>query len=226
LTISHLSASRRSVRGRTALRKSVSTPLALAAITAILRGQIANWLAEHHLVAQLGADITISALPPDRNTTGSDERPQINLFLYAVTPNTALRRSEPTGAPRRIAARHLALDLHYLVSAYGVADLQIETLLGYAIHALQQVPSLDRAALERLLTALASTAGDMSSPLIAEIGAERLAESIAEITIAPQFPGIEELSRIWSALQARYRPSVSYRVSAVIIDVAGGGDGR
>jgi hypothetical protein len=200
----------------------VSTPLALAAISAILRGQVANWLAEHHLVAHLGADVTVSALPPDRITTGADERPQINLFLYAVTPNTALRPSDSGGAARRPAGKLLALDLHYLVSAYGVADFQIETLLGYAIHALQQIPSLNRDTIRGLLDALASTAGGLSTPLITEIGAEALAEGIAEITISPQFPGIEELSRIWSSLQARYRPSISYRVSAVIIDAAGG----
>ncbi len=199
----------------------MSTPLVLAAITAVLRAEVANWLAEHHLVAQLGADITVSALPPDRITTGADERPQINLFLYAVTPNTAMRRSEPGSSPGRPAGGQLALDLHYLVSAYGVADLQIETLLGYAIHALQQVPRLNREALTRILATLATTAGGMSTPLLDEIGAEVLAESIAEITISPQFPGIEELSRIWSALQARYRPSVAYRVSAVIIEASG-----
>jgi hypothetical protein len=196
----------------------VSTPLALAAITAVLRGQVANWLAEHHLVAHLGADVTVSALPPDRITTGADERPQINLFLYAITPNTALRHSEASGSRRKSTGSYLALDLHYLVSAYGVADFQIETLLGYAIHALQQVPSLNRDALRGILDSLASTAGGLSTPLITEIGAEVLSEGIAEITISPQFPGIEELSRIWSALQARYRPSVAYRVSAVIID--------
>lgn len=199
----------------------MSTPLALAAITAVLRGQIANWLAEHHLVAQLGADVTISALPPDRITTGADERPQINLFLYAVTPNTAMRRSEPGSSPRRPAGGYLALDLHYLVSAYGVADLQIETLLGYAIHALQQVPRMDRDALVRALATLATTAGGMAMPLIDEIGAEALAERIGEITISPQFPGVEELSRIWSSLQARYRPSAAYRVSAVVIEATG-----
>jgi hypothetical protein len=162
--------------------------------------------------------VTVSALPPDRITTGADERPQINLFLYAVTPNTALRPSDAGGAARRPAGKLLALDLHYLVSAYGVADFQIETLLGYAIHALQQIPSLNRDTIRGLLDALATTAGGLSTPLITEIGAEALAEGIAEITISPQFPGIEELSRIWSALQARYRPSVAYRVSAVIID--------
>jgi hypothetical protein len=84
------------------------------------------------------------------------------------------------------------------------------------------VPSLNRDALRGILDSLASTAGGLSTPLITEIGAEVLSEGIAEITITPQFPGIEELSRIWSALQARYRPSVSYRVSAVIIDAAEG----
>jgi hypothetical protein len=195
----------------------VSTPLALAATTAVLRGHIANWIAEHHLAAQLGADIVVSALPPDRIVTGADERPQVNLFLYAVTPNTAMRRGEPGDAPRRPGRSQLALDLHYLVTAYGASDLQFETLLGYAIHALQQVPDMDRDTLQRALASMASTAGGLTSPLLADLGLETLAESIAGITISPQFPGVEEISRIWSSLQARYRPSLAYKVSALII---------
>lgn len=194
----------------------MDTPLAIAAVTALLKGQLSNWLAQHALGSRLGAEITVTAIPPDHITTGADERPQINLFLYAVSPNTAMRRGEAT--PGRTPGTVLALDLHYLVTAYGGADMQIETLLGYAIHALQQVPSLDQDRLRANLEALSAVGGDLAAPLLAEIGATRLYEHLAELTITPQFPGIEALTRIWSALQSRYRPSLAYKVSAVLID--------
>lgn len=194
------------------------TPLAVATITAILKGQLSNWLARHALGARLGAEVVVSALPPDRITTGADERPQLNLFLYGVSPNTALRRSEAAPLSQRARGGVLALDLHYLVSAYGGNELQIEALLGYAIHALQQIPRLDREALQAALVSLGVVGGELSAPLLTEIGAANLAESMAELTVTPQFPDIEALTRIWSALQARYRPSLAYKVSTVLID--------
>jgi hypothetical protein len=196
------------------------TPLAVAAVTAVLKGQLSNWLARHALGARLGADVTVSALPPDRIITGADERPQLNLFLYAVSPNTALRRSDSTGPAPRASSSVLALDLHYLVSAYGGSDLQIETLLGYAIHALQQVPTLDREALRAMLGGMGA---DFAAPLLSEIGSSSLLDRLTDLTITPQFPGIEALTRIWSALQARYRPSLAYKVSTILIDADPGG---
>jgi hypothetical protein len=194
------------------------TPLAVATVTAILKGQLSNWLARYALGAKLGAEVVVSALPPDRITTGADERPQLNLFLYSVSPNTALRRSQSAPLGQRARGEFLALDLHYLISAYGGSELQIETLLGYAIHAFQQLSSLDRDTLQAALVSLGVVGGELSSPLLSEIGAANLAEAMAELTVTPQFPDIEALTRIWSSLQARYRPSVVYKVSAVIIE--------
>jgi hypothetical protein len=166
----------------------------------------------------VGADLIVSALPPDRIATGSDEHPQLNLFLYELTPNTTIRRSDTTDG-RRSRGSAIAFDLHYLVTAYGAADLQIEVLLGYAIHALQQVSVLDRDAIRATLDALASTQGGHSLPLpYALLNQSGLADQLGQITLSPQFRSFEEQSRIWSALQARYRPSVAYRVSAVTIE--------
>ena len=50
------------------------------------------------------------------------------------------RRARSTSPP-------LALDLHYLLTAYGSADFQAEILLGYAMHLLHERPVLDRAAI-------------------------------------------------------------------------------
>ena len=45
----------------------------------------------------------------------------------------------------------LALDLHYIITAYGRADFQAEILLGYAMHLLHERPMLDREAIRRAL---------------------------------------------------------------------------
>lgn len=194
--------------------------LTIAAVTAVLKSRIENWLIQHVAAGSVGADIAVTALPPDRIATGADERPQLNLFLYALTPNTAMRR--PAGAADRPSvAAYASFDLHYLVTAYGAADLQIEILLGYAIHALQQAPAFGRAAIRATLDALADTAGGHAlPPAYALLNQSGLADQLDQITVTPQFLTLEEQSRIWSALQARYRPSTTYRVSTVTLERA------
>lgn len=193
--------------------------LAIAAVTAVIKSRIENWLVQHSTAASVGADVVVSALPPDRIATGSDEHPQLNLFLYALTPNTTIRRSDTPAVSRRSRGSALSFDLHYLVTAYGAADLQVEVLLGYAIHALQQASVFERDAIRVTLDALASTKGGHLLPLpYAFLNQSGLADQLGQITLSPQFLGFEEQARIWSALQARYRPSVAYRVSAVTIE--------
>src|SRR5207237_7889 len=51
----------------------------------------------------------------------------------------------------RLSNAPLALDLHYILTAYGRADFQAEILLGYAMHLLHECPMLDRAAVRRAL---------------------------------------------------------------------------
>lgn len=197
----------------------MSSSLALASVTAVLKNLLENGLVDRGVSASIGADATVSALPPDRITTGTDERPQLNLFLYHVTPNTGMRRlarTEQQGDERRSAP--LALDLHYLLTAYGAADLQTELLLGYALQLFQQLPTLDRDGIRTVLTALSAPEGGVATPALAALAASSLADQVERIQICPQFLGAEEMSKIWSALQARYRLSAAYKVSAVLID--------
>ncbi|MGZ8323641.1 MAG: Pvc16 family protein, partial [Rhodoplanes sp.] len=51
----------------------------------------------------------------------------------------------------RLTNAPLALDLHYVMIAYGRADFQAEILLGYGMHLLHERPVLDRAAIRRAL---------------------------------------------------------------------------
>src|SRR3712207_1358921 len=123
----------------------MSGPFALAAVSAVLRRLILEQLGDADL-ASFG-NIKATALPPDQITTGLNEGPQLNLFLYQVTPTPGWRSvalASRSAGDERLSNPPLALDLHYLLSAYGAAELQPEALLGYAMQVLHEVPFLSR----------------------------------------------------------------------------------
>ena len=202
----------------------MSTALAIASVTAVLKSLLENRLMELGAPASVG-DVTVTALPPDRITTGTDERSQLNLFLYRVSPNTRWRRSEGNGSSigdggkaagreaenSPVAPFPLALDLHYLLTAYGERDLHAEILLGYGMQLLHEVAVLSGEQIEAALARLSGAKGGAA-------GHDRLRQPMEQICVTPEFSGTEEISRLWSALQARYRPSAAYKVSTVLID--------
>jgi hypothetical protein len=195
----------------------VSDELAIASVTTVLKNLIENGLIDRHVTGSIGSDVTVTALPPDRITTGADERAQLNLFFYQATPNTALRPSTLPSSEDRAAALPnggLSLDLHYLVTAYGARDLQAEVLMGYVMSLFQSTPVVTR---EPIRKALASAAGNGSQAAVAGAAAD-LAARLNEIRIRPQFLNTEEMSKLWSALQSRFRPSTAYKVSLVMLD--------
>ena len=122
--------------------------------------------------------------------------PQLNIFLYHVASNagwgnTDLPSRDTQG--NRMTNPPLALDLFYLLSAYGKSDFDGEILLGYAMQMLHETPVLPRAAIR---TALGSAAPP--GPL----AASDLADQIEQIKITPQLMNIEEVWKLWTALQA------------------------
>jgi hypothetical protein len=193
----------------------MSSALAIAAVTAILKSLLENGLIQRGVTASIGGEALVSVLPPDRITLGADERPQLNLFLHRVSANTGIRRPSTTG---RDSGPGLALDLHYLVTAYGAQDFQAEILLGYAVQLLFATPSIPR---DAIATVLATLAGDdhqnVRPPTLAALGASQLDAYVDQITIQPLFLSTDEMSKLWSSLQSRYRPSVAYKVSLVVI---------
>ena len=191
----------------------MNSALAVASVTAVLKNLLEDRLVTAGLSAPLG-DPEVSALPPDRVQVGAEERSQLNLFLYRVTPNSGWRSTGHTGTRKSM----LALDLHYLLTAYGGQDFVAEILLGSAMQVLLETRSLSGDAIRRALAVVApnGSAGIVSGgrALLASSG---LAEQVEQITISPEFMSTEELSRLWSALQARYRPSAAYKVSAALL---------
>jgi hypothetical protein len=196
----------------------MSTALALASVTALLKDLLENGLASSGVTAKIGGDATVSALPPDRVGSGADEKAQLNVFLYHVTPHARMRLDGGRGGDGR---RPLALELHYLLSAYGALDYQTEILLGHALQLLHESPVLER---QRIRSSLASISHTRDRRVIpasqAALAESALADQVDHITISPEFLSTEEISKLWSALQARYRPSATYKVSAVLIDGA------
>jgi Pvc16 N-terminal domain len=189
----------------------MSSPLAVATVTAVLQNFLQNSVAD--LAAVLGGPVTVSTEPPDRIDNGSASPDRINLFLFQATENqgwrnVALPSRSPNGDP--ISNPYLALDLSYLLTAYGAGPLHAEALLGQAMFVLHEMPVLTRDAI-RAVTA-------SPPPLLAGLTSANLADQIEQIKIVPQVMSVEELSKIWSALQSQYRPTAVYKASVVLIE--------
>lgn len=198
----------------------MSSALAIAAVTAVLKDLLINGLIDRDLNASIG-DVNVTALPPDRITTGADEASQLNLFLYNVSPNVGWRNADlpsRNGNGDRIANPPLALDLNYLLSAYGAHDFHAEILLGYAMQLLHENPVLPRAAIRTALSPTPVTGGGGLPPTLQALAASDLAEQIEQIKIALRPLTVDDLSKMWTAFQAKYRPSACYTVSVVLIE--------
>lgn len=196
----------------------MSSALAIAATTFLLKDLLDNHLIAQGLTSSLG-EVSVTALSPDRVPVGAEERSQLNLFLYRITPFTIWRGGRngavPASGHMATIAPPLALELHYLLAAYGEHDFHADLLLGVAMQVLHQTPVLAAPAIQRALTAGVSAGG--SAPLRAALAAASINDGDAGLTIEPEFLSSEETSKLWSALQARYRPSVSYKISAITI---------
>src|SRR5262245_34885195 len=115
----------------------MSTPLALAAVTSVLQSVLRDELAAAEVSELVGGSFAVSADAPDRvPVNGAQNGNQLNLFLINATPNPGWRSSGfPSRDSRgdRLSNPPLALDLHYLMTAYGNKPLYSEVLLGAAM---------------------------------------------------------------------------------------------
>jgi hypothetical protein len=182
--------------------------LAVAGVTAVLRSMLESWLNDQNANAALGgANAEVTAVAPDTiELTGADARPRLNLYMYQVSPNSGWRNANlPSTDVRgaRSANPPLALDLRYLLTAYGPQEFQAEVLLGYGMQLLHMVAVPSRQQIEdRLPPALQSS---------------HLGQQAEMVKITQEMMSTEELSKLWAAFQARYRPTAAYVASVVLI---------
>ena len=211
-------------RRRRGVRREVGATggneLVLTAVTAVLKNLLENSLVDWRISAHIGGDVTISALPPDRIKTGEEEKPQINVFLYQIAPKGLYSRSRyvpgEDGTPGRPGSTPV-VELQYLLTAYGAQDFHTEVLLGYVMELFQETGHLTGEGIQKILATVSSSEGGrVVLPALSALAGSALAERIEEIKITAQVLNPEEMSRIWTSLQARFRPSVAYKVAVAL----------
>lgn len=183
----------------------MSNARSLTAVTATLRHLLNSQVPP--LVAPL-AGLSVTSVPPDLTRKDVTKPPQINVFLYQSVINAAWRNMD---MPRQVrpgeqAPPPLALNLHYLVTAYASDDNDnldasaSHLLIGAAMSVLHDHPVLGR---EEINNALAASG---------------LAGQLERIRITPVQLSLDELSKLWSTFQAPYRLSAAYECTVVLID--------
>jgi hypothetical protein len=195
----------------------VSTALAIAATSRVIASIIDDAVAAARQVLPggvLGSQTTSSA-PPDHITTGeTGEDTNLNLFLYHVTYNQGWRE---VGLPTRDAAGNpvgrapLGIDLHYLLTAYSSGDYEAQIMLGIGMQALHEVPILFRQKIRNVFSA-------PQSEIDKALATSELADQLEIIKVVPQQIGPDELSKLWTAFQSKFRVSAGYSVSVVLIE--------
>lgn len=197
----------------------MTTAMGLAAVTVSLRHVLEEGLVTQNISGLLGSTVSVTSLPPDRVVSaGGTESPQLNLFLHRVSPNAGWRNeglpSRDNSGRHRLRNAPLALDLHYLLTAYSGGDLHAEVLLGSAMLWLHGASVLPREAIRRAL----APAGSPGSPLERALAESGLAEQVELIKITQEVMDTDELSKLWTSTQSHLRPTVAYRVTALLIE--------
>lgn len=198
----------------------MSNVLAIAAVTQLLKDLINDTLINGDVSQVLGADFTVTALPPDRVVADNgDQSTQINVFLYRVSHNAAYRNEDLPTRDRggQITQRpRLALDLHYILTAVSGEELHAEILLGYATQLFHETAILGR---ERIRAALDLVVIDDILPSDFDpLRASEIADQIELLKITPRTLSMDDMSKLWTAFQASYRTTVAYDVSLVLIE--------
>jgi Pvc16 N-terminal domain len=180
----------------------MSNVLAIAATTRTLRNLL---LARMPVLDTDLSDLEVTLQPPDVARKGVTKA-QLNLFLYQVVYNAAWRNLDMPGQvrPGESAIPALALNLHYLITAYGRGESDSEAL-SHRVLAAAMSTLYDRCILD----------GDDIRNALPD---NDLASQIERVRIAPLTQSVEELSKLWTAFQTNYRVSVAYEAAVVLID--------
>ena len=194
----------------------MSNALAISGVTAVLQ----YCLTQVYNSTSALPSVKVSAVAPDLfadSSTTDNSSLRVNVFMHQATFSSAWRNaglpSLSADGVTRLKNPPLALDLHYLLTAYASEDTQAEALLGYAILMLFENPVLSRDVIRKALNS-----ATVMNPLGSAIATTGLADQIETIKITPATLGREEMAWIWTALKSDYRPTFPFQVSVVLID--------
>lgn len=141
----------------------MSNALAIATVT-----QALALLIENNLSPEMDIAVKVETRKPPAEPP---VEPTINVFLYQVTPNPSMRHTDlPTRASDGTLLKRpvAALDLHFLISAYGEeAELVGQRLIGCVVRTLHEIPVLPHG-VDRTRGGAAVSRGQRSGGLAAE----------------------------------------------------------
>ena len=178
----------------------MSTYRAIAAVSTTLKVLLRDRMSEA---------ATITLAPPDVQVE-SVSGPRLNLYLYHVAENPYLKNQEIPGEGYPGAYGHppLSLDLRYIFTAFGRsdtvqdADLVAQLILGDAMRVLHDFAIITPELMQQ------------KSPH--RILDDSLLEEFEHLKITLQSAGLDEISKIWTALpNVNFRRSVLYEVSVI-----------
>ena len=142
----------------------------------------------------------MTAQPLDR-ARGGVSTAQLNLFLYQTVPNGTWRNMDHPRQlrPGESGTPPLALNLHYVLTAYGRGesdnDAVSHRVMGGAMSVLHDHPLLG------------------ADEIKAALAGNDLYAQLERLRIVPQPMTLEEMSKLWTAFQTNYRLSSAYEVS-------------
>ncbi len=194
----------------------MNTALRIASVTYVLRDLLSKSLIDYNTSDVTGVGTTVTAKSPDKIDTSPDNEPsQLNLFMYQATPNQGWKNvglPSFNGNGDRTGNPPLAVDLHYLLTAYGSPELHTDILLGYGMQVFHENPVLDRKLINKFIGELSS------SPQLKTLADSALADQYEMITITPEILSIEDISKLWAAFATKYRPTAAYKITVVLIE--------
>jgi hypothetical protein len=186
----------------------MSNFLAIATVTAALKRLLQGAASG----AVSGAQVRTGR--PEAPLNGGAVAPGIDLYLYQVTPNAALRNEDlPTrrGDGTLVQRPKVALDLHYLLTFRGDENaMEPQRLLGNAARALHASPVISQDLIALALTDFAF----LTTPVASD-----LADAFELVKVSPLSLSLEELSKLWSVFfQIPYNLSMAYQATVVVIE--------
>lgn len=173
----------------------MSNPLAIAATTLTLQYLLQS--------ATNNGMVTLKPLDSARGVGGGQ---QLNLFLYQTQINPNWSNAE---MPRVVKGGAqglppLALNLHYLITAYGDNEGESHEVLGRAMRILHDYPVVPP--------------DWISAAVNGKLPDSDLHQQPERLHITPLHLNVDEISKLWSGFSTNYRLSVAYEVSVVLIE--------
>lgn len=154
--------------------------------------------------------VTITISHPSVDPSPAPSGPRLNLFLFDVVQSPYLRNQEIGGPGSAPGYPPLALELHYLMTAYPTVptdDSTMQMVLGDAMRVLHDTPTLS-AGLTRLRGVTAGT------PILNDY----LRDAFEQVKVTFSPTSLDVTTKLWQALQKPYRLSVAFSISVIQID--------